>query len=102
MYADIPFNYSWIGHAANLTCVAMGEPEPIIKWYITKNEHPFLEYQEILPLEGRYKIQGDRRRSNLEVHPTMETDFRNYRCNATNKHGKNSTILKLRQAEKPG
>ena len=66
-YPEVPFNYSWINHAANLTCQVLGEPAPHIEWYTTTGQHPYLKWQLIENIEGRYKIQGKMRRSNLEV-----------------------------------
>ena len=63
----VPFNYSWVGHAANLTCKSLGEPAPHLEWYTTTGSHPYLKWQLIENIEGRYKIQGRMRRSNLEV-----------------------------------
>lgn len=101
-YPEVPFNYSWINHAANLTCKVLGEPAPHITWYTTKGQHPYFTWNEIENLQGHYKIQGKMRRSNLEIIARADDDFREYKCNATNKYGMSSQPLLLKRAYPPG
>lgn len=103
--------YSWIftddygnsGNAASqssraypvlFTCLADGEPKPLITWYF---KGMLIKIDNI-----RYRLLKDHAGlSQLEVNPKSINDFGDYQCRAENRQGREERQIQLRVATKP-
>lgn len=105
------FYYSWIftdnyGNSGNeasqstraypvtFTCLADGEPKPLITWYF--------QGQSIQIDNIKYKLLKDSEGyAQLEVNPKSINDFGDYQCRAENRLGKEERTIDLREATPP-
>lgn len=103
--------YSWIftddygnsGNAASqssraypilFTCLADGEPKPLITWYF---KGMLIKIDNI-----KYRLLKDHAGlSQLEVNPKSINDFGDYQCRAENRQGREERQIQLRVATKP-
>ncbi len=105
------FYYSWIftdsyGNSGNegslstraypvtFTCLADGEPKPLITWYFQglNIQIDNIKYKLLKDAEGYSK---------LEVNPKSIQDFGEYQCRAENRLGKEERHIQLREATPP-
>jgi len=88
--------YSWAGKTRNMTCIALGEPEPRIRWYrkndlIDIRNETFRDYSE-----GRIgKLQISVRDEN------QHWIFDQYICRAINNYGQKELAIQLQRATVP-
>jgi len=88
--------YSWAGKTRNVTCIALGEPEPHIRWYrkndlIDQKNETFRDYSE-----GRVgKLQITVRDGN------QHWIFDQYICRAINEFGQKELAIQLQRATVP-
>lgn len=105
------FYYSWIftdlygdsgsessqstrAYPVTFTCLADGEPQPLITWYF--------KGQGIKVDNIKYKLLKDAHgESQLEINPSTIEDFGEYQCRAENRLGKEERNIQLRQATAP-
>jgi hypothetical protein len=103
--------YSWIftdefGNSGNtasqsaraypvtFTCIADGEPRPLITWYY---KGLLIRIDNI-----KYRLLRDQPGySQLELTPRLLSDFGDYQCRAENRHGKEERNIQLREATSP-
>ena len=105
------FYYSWIftdvyGNSGNegsqstraypvtFTCLADGEPKPLITWYFQGKgiQIDNIKYKLLKDFEGYAK---------LEINPRSIQDFGDYQCRAENRLGKEERTIDLREATPP-
>ncbi|XP_076457540.1 neural cell adhesion molecule 2-like isoform X2 [Babylonia areolata] len=93
--------YGWVNSKTNLTCIANGNPEPLITWF--RNE------QDVSKLSG-YTItvghSGINTRAISYLQPVVDNAnvdsvFGEYKCQAGNKFGTPSQMLTFRRADVP-
>ena len=81
-------------YPVTFTCIADGEPKPLITWYFKG---------ELIKVDNiKYKLLKDEPSlSKMEINPTSITDFGDYQCRAANRHGREERNIQLRQATAP-
>ncbi|XP_076438652.1 neural cell adhesion molecule 1-like [Babylonia areolata] len=93
--------YGWVGSDTNLTCMANGNPTPVITWYKGGVE---LKKDDIYDIEMGESENPHQAISYL-IPRVDETNqdmvFGSYRCEATNDHGKNEVALAYNLAVVP-
>uniref|UniRef100_A0A1W7RAL5 Fasciclin-2 n=1 Tax=Hadrurus spadix TaxID=141984 RepID=A0A1W7RAL5_9SCOR len=87
---------TWNNNPINLTCIAEAIPNATLTWWF--------KGQEIKEGDPSYKQYGTSSHSLLLVKPIKELGrdvYGQYRCEATNKHGKKEINIELKEARKP-
>ena len=81
-------------YPVTFTCIADGEPKPLITWYFKG---------ELIKMDNfKYKLLKDEPSlSKIEINPNSITDFGDYQCRAANRHGREERNIQLRQATSP-
>jgi len=88
--------YSWAGKTKNITCTALGEPEPVIEWY---------RYGRRLETNETYTVYQMGRNGALQVKIRDEDQdwiYGFYNCKAINDLGNKELPIELQQATVPG
>ncbi|XP_018021352.1 protein amalgam-like [Hyalella azteca] len=74
------------GDSAELVCIVLGFPAPRVSW----------SHNGQIPSSDKYQMTTDgERRYSLTVRNVSEQDFGEYRCNASNSLGTNSSSIRL-------
>jgi hypothetical protein len=81
-------------YPVTFTCIADGEPKPLITWYFR---------EELIKIDNiKYMLlKNEPSLSKIEINPTSITDFGDYQCRAANIHGRAERNIQLRQATAP-
>ncbi|XP_070203463.1 uncharacterized protein [Littorina saxatilis] len=93
--------WGWVGSKTNLTCIANGNPEPVIEWH--KDGQNLASIDDYLITNGN---SGLPTRVISYLIPTVANGnvgsvFGSYSCKATNKFGDNTEELTFEQASEP-
>ncbi|XP_011306902.1 fasciclin-2 isoform X2 [Fopius arisanus] len=88
--------WSWEQRPVNLTCIAESIPNATIRWMLNDKEI------ERLDIGKSFRIIGNGPISTLTVVPNDIRFYGNYKCVASNIHGKRERLIELREAGKPG
>ncbi|XP_070202058.1 fasciclin-2-like [Littorina saxatilis] len=94
--------WGWVGSKTNLTCIANGNPEPVIEWH--KEGQNLASVNDYVIIDGN---SGLPTRSISYLIPTVDNGnvgsvFGSYSCKASNKIGENTEQLTFEQARVPG
>ncbi|XP_063976388.1 fasciclin-2 isoform X2 [Diachasmimorpha longicaudata] len=88
--------WSWEQRPINLTCIAESIPNATIRWLLNDME---IERSDI---GNGFRVIGNGPISTLTVSPSDTRFYGNYKCVASNIHGKRDKLIVLKEAGKPG
>ncbi|XP_015114618.1 fasciclin-2 isoform X2 [Diachasma alloeum] len=88
--------WSWEQRPVNLTCIAESIPNATIRWMLNDREI------ERLDIGNSFRITGNGPISTLTVTPNDIRFYGDYKCVASNIHGKREKLIVLREAGRPG
>ncbi|XP_070201986.1 neural cell adhesion molecule 2-like isoform X3 [Littorina saxatilis] len=94
--------WGWVGSKTNLTCIANGNPEPVIEWH--KEGQNLAAINDYIITNGN---SGLPTRAISYLIPTVANGnvgsvFGSYSCKASNRFGENTEQLTFEQARVPG
>lgn len=87
--------WSWDQRPVNLTCIAESIPNATVRWLLNDREI------EKLDAGNSFRIIGNGPISTLSVSPHDSRFYGNYKCVASNVHGKRDKVIELREARRP-